>query len=126
MPAPEHVRIDKWLWAVRLYPSRSAATAACLGGHVKLDGARVKPAREVRPGETFTALVGGVHRTFKVRALLDRRIGAALVSDYLEDLTPAEEYERARAAREQNAVVFPAGFGRPTKKQRRQLDQFQF
>jgi ribosome-associated heat shock protein Hsp15 len=123
---PEHVRLDKWLWAVRLYASRSAATAACSGGHVKIDGTRVKPAREVRLGEIITALASGVHRTVKVRALLVQRVGAKLVPEYLEDLTPPGEIERAQEARRQNAIVFPQGFGRPTKKQRRQLDSLEF
>ena len=65
-------------------------------------------------------------RAVKVLALLDKRIGARLVTDFLQDLTPPEEYERAREARQQNAVVFPQGFGRPTKKQRREIDRLQF
>jgi ribosome-associated heat shock protein Hsp15 len=117
--SPETVRIDKWLWAVRLYKSRSQATAACQGGHVKVAGQSVKPAREVRSGETITALAGRVNRTVKVLALLDQRVGAKRVPEYLEDLTPAEEYARARAEHERPLLQFPKGWGRPTKKQRR-------
>jgi ribosome-associated heat shock protein Hsp15 len=122
VPVPSSVRIDKWLWAVRLYKSRSLATAACLGGHVKIGGQSVKPARDVRVGETITALTGVLLRTVKVVGLLDRRIGAKLVPQYLEDLTPPEEYARAREHEEPALVVFPKGWGRPTKKQRRQMD----
>ena len=123
MHSSESVRIDKWLWAVRLYRSRSLATEACNAGHVKIDGNKVKPSRDVRTGEKITAFAGRVRRTVKVLALLDQRVGAKLVSQYFEDLTPPEEYTRAR----EEAVAgarFPTGFGRPTKKQRRQLEKF--
>ena len=116
---PESVRIDKWLWAVRLYKSRSLASGACNAGHVKIGGANVKPSRDVHADDVITLLAGRVHRTVRVIALLDQRVGAKLVSQFLGDLTPPEEYARARdeAAR----VHFPKGLGRPTKKQRRQL-----
>ena len=119
----EKVRIDKWLWAVRLYKSRSLATEACNAGHVKIDGKQVKPAREIRVGEKISARCGQVNRTVEVVALLERRVGAKLVPDYLKDLTPAEEYERAKRANE-GIVHFPKGMGRPTKKQRRLLKPF--
>jgi len=119
------VRIDKWLWAVRVYRSRSQATAACQGGHVKMHGNAVKPSREVRAGDVITAQAGGVTRTLKVQGLLERRVGAGLVSHYLEDLTPAEEYERARRERIAPLVQYPKGWGRPTKKQRRLMERMQ-
>jgi len=122
MPTPTHVRIDKWLWAVRLYKSRSLATAACLGGQVKIADQSVKPSREVRVGEVMVALSGRVQRTLKVLALLDQRVGAKLVPQYLEDLTPPEEYERARQEHEAAVIQYPQGWGRPTKKQRRQIE----
>jgi len=124
MPALESVRIDKWLWSVRLYKSRSLATEACHAGHVKIGGSSVKPSRDVRDGEKMTVFAGRVLRTVRVLALLDQRVGARLVSRFLEDLTPPEEYARAREAALQARVRFPAGFGRPTKKQRRQLERF--
>jgi ribosome-associated heat shock protein Hsp15 len=122
MTPPPSARIDRWLWAVRLYRSRSAAIAACHAGHVKIAGARVKPAREVRPGDTLAVLAGGVQRTVKVRAAIEQRVGAALVPDCLEDLTPAAEFERAKEARDRPAPSSPYHAGRPTKKQRRELD----
>jgi ribosome-associated heat shock protein Hsp15 len=116
------VRIDKWLWAVRLYRSRSLAIAACQGGHVKIGGLSVKPSREVRAGEIVTALVGRVQRTVRILALLERRVGAGLVPDYIEDLTAPEEYERARREHEPPLLQYPRGWGRPTKKQRRLME----
>jgi ribosome-associated heat shock protein Hsp15 len=124
MEMPASVRIDKWLWAVRLYKSRSLAIDACNAGHVKIDGLSVKPSREVHTGEVISAFTAGrVHRTVKVLALLDQRVGAKLVSQYLEDLTAPEEYTRAREEAWQSTVHFPKGFGRPTKKQRRQMEK---
>ena len=122
MQTPADVRIDKWLWAVRLYKSRSLASAACQGGHVKVGGQNVKPSRSIREGEVITALAGGVHRTLKVVALLEHRVGAKMVPQYLEDLTPPEEFERARAQREPPLIQFPKGWGRPTKRERRKLE----
>src|SRR5512147_1061163 len=98
MQIPEQVRLDKWLWAVRLYRSRSLASAACQAGHVKIGGHRAKPSRDVHPGEVITALIGQVNRTVKVLALLDQRVGAKVVTRYVEDLTPPEEFARAREA----------------------------
>ena len=121
MDTSESVRIDKWLWAVRLYKSRSLAAQACHAGHVKIGGNNVKPSRDVRAGEQITVFAGRVLRTVKVLALLDQRVGAKLVSQFLEDLTPPEAYARAR---EEARVRFSTGIGRPTKKQRRQLERF--
>jgi ribosome-associated heat shock protein Hsp15 len=115
--------MDKWLWAVRLYRSRSLAAAACDAGHVKIGGNRVKPSREVRAGEVIMALAGRVQRTVKVIGVLDQRVGAKLVSQFLEDLTPVEAYPAAREEARQTFVHFPKGFGRPTRKQRRQLER---
>jgi ribosome-associated heat shock protein Hsp15 len=116
------VRIDKWLWAVRLFKSRSLATAACQAGHVKIAGQSVKPSREVRVGEVIAAQTGRVQRSVRVLALLEHRVGAKLVPECLEDLTPPEEYERARREAEPALLQFPKGWGRPTKRQRRQID----
>ena len=122
MHSLESVRIDKWLWAVRLFKSRSLATEACNAGHVKIGGNSVKPARPVRVGEEITMLDERVNRTVRVTALLERRVGAKLVGRFLEDRTPPEEYARAREAAMQTRVHFPNGFGRPTRKQRRQWE----
>jgi ribosome-associated heat shock protein Hsp15 len=114
--------MDKWLWAVRLYRSRSMATSACNAGHVKIGGHSVKASRDVHIGEVICALAGRVNRTVKVVALLERRVGAKGVGEFLEDQTSAEEYARARAEAADAAVHRPRGFSRPTKKQRRELE----
>src|SRR5262249_42173473 len=119
----EHVRIDKWLWAVRLYKSRSLATSACNAGHVKVGGQSVKPSRQVHVGEVISARSGRIQRTVQVLALLDQRVAATRVPNYLHDQTSPEEYARAREEAKQAPISFPRGFGRPTKRQRRQLDQ---
>ena len=124
MHSSESVRIDKWLWAVRLYKSRSLAGEACHAGHVKIGGKSVKPSRDVRAGEEITVFAGRVLRTVKVMAPLDQRVGAKLVGQFLDDLTPPEEYARAREEALEARVHFPTGFGRPTKKQRRQMERF--
>ncbi|MFO1499605.1 MAG: RNA-binding S4 domain-containing protein [Verrucomicrobiota bacterium] len=124
MQIVQRVRIDKWLWAVRLYRSRSLATEACNAGHVKIGGQSVKASREVHIGELISAQAGLVQRTVRVSALLERRVGPKLVSQYLEDHTPPEEYARARAQAADLALHRSmVGLGRPTKKQRRDLQR---
>jgi ribosome-associated heat shock protein Hsp15 len=122
-PAGE-IRLDKWLWAVRLYKTRSLATAACRAGHVKINGETVKPSRNVRLSDVITARIGELNRTVKVLGLLQQRVGPKLVDQYLEDQTPAAEYLRVAEDRLQpHAPRRPKGTGRPTKKERRQLDE---
>ena len=117
------VRIDKWLWAVRLYKTRSLAIQACRGGHVTISGQTVKPSRAIRLGEVIAARTGELLRTVKVTDIIDRRVGPKLASDFMEDLTPADEYLRVMQKREQGGVPQrPKGTGRPTKKERRQLE----
>ena len=118
------VRIDKWLWAVRLYKSRTIAAEACSASQVKVGGQNVKPSRSVHVGEIITALTGEITRTVKVIGVIDKRVGAKLVPQFLEDLTPASEYEKPR---EKNLTPFafrPKGAGRPTKRDRRKMEGF--
>src|SRR5687768_279017 len=117
------VRLDKWLWAVRLYKTRSLATAACRAGHVKIKGEAVKPSRSVRVSEVINVRTGELNRTVKVAGLIERRVGAKLVEQYIEDQTPAAEYLRVAEDRLQpRAPQRARGAGRPTKKERRQLE----
>jgi ribosome-associated heat shock protein Hsp15 len=117
------VRLDKWLWAVRLYKTRSLATAACRAGHVRIKGEAVKPSRSVRISEVISARTGELNRTVKVVGLIEQRVGAKLVARYFEDQTPAAEYLRVAEDRLQpRAPQRPKGTGRPTKKERRQLE----
>jgi ribosome-associated heat shock protein Hsp15 len=124
MHSPESVRIDKWLWAVRLYKTRSLAAAACHAGKVQVAGENVKAARNVRVGEIVTAGCAEITKTVKVLALLDARVGAKLVPNFLEDQTPASEYEKQRERRAAPIGIRPPGAGRPTKKDRRSIIKF--
>jgi ribosome-associated heat shock protein Hsp15 len=119
------VRLDKWLWAVRIYKSRSVAADACNSGKVQIGSQPVKPSRSVKVGETITAIAGDIKRTVKVTRLLEKRVGAKLVKDFLEDLTPAIEYEKSREKQMLPPPFLRAkGAGRPTKKERRSLNPF--
>lgn len=117
------VRVDKWLWAVRLYKTRTIAADACNGGKVRIQDHPVKPSRLVRPGEIVTAVTGEITRTVKVTAVTDRRVGPRLVPNYLEDLTPRSEYEKPRDPYFAPVIFRPKGAGRPTKRDRRKIDQ---
>jgi ribosome-associated heat shock protein Hsp15 len=118
------IRVDKWLWAVRLFRTRTAATTACNGGKVTVNGATTKPARLVRPGDVIAANNGTLTRTVKVIGSLEKRVGAPLVQKYLEDLTPAAEYEAARQREKEADGRRSPGSGRPTKRDRRILQSF--
>ena len=114
------VRIDKWLWMVRLYKTRSIATEACNAGKVKLNGDNVKPSRDVRVGEVYEVHIGSLHKTVEVVGAPKSRVGAPLVPQYCNDLTPQSEYDRMKTLKTQE--FRPHGLGRPTKCERRQLD----
>jgi ribosome-associated heat shock protein Hsp15 len=122
--APTSVRIDKWLWAVRIFKTRSLATNACRAGKVTIGGQTVKPSREVRINDLVLAESGGITRTTKVLGLLEQRVGAQAAREFAEDLTPASEYEKPREPVLQPLFHRPKGTGRPTKKDRRQLGKF--
>ncbi|HTH49255.1 MAG TPA: S4 domain-containing protein [Candidatus Limnocylindria bacterium] len=113
------MRLDQWLWAVRLYRTRSLAVTAIHSGHVKIGEAASKPAHTVRPGELVTAQIGVVRRTYKVLGSPKSRVGAPLVPLYAEDLTPPEELAKAREAAIAAPALRPRGAGRPTKRERR-------
>jgi ribosome-associated heat shock protein Hsp15 len=124
MNAPASVRIDKWLWAIRLFKTRSLATEACRHGRVTVGGQPVKPSRDVKVNDLIVAKTGEITRTVKALALVENRVGAQLVANYAEDLTPAAEYEKPRERYLQPMFTRPKGAGRPTKKDRRQMDKF--
>jgi ribosome-associated heat shock protein Hsp15 len=123
MSDPQTVRVDKWLWAARIYRTRSLATAACRSGHVKISGQTVKPAHDVKVNQIITAKTGLITKTIKVIQLIERRVGAAAAKAFVEDLTPQSEYEKARQAASQPVFFRPKGLGRPTKKERRKLEK---
>lgn len=118
----EEVRIDKYLWAIRVYKTRSEATDACNGGKVRLNGIDPKPSKAVHPGDVIVIRKGAVTYTFKVLALVDKRQGAKLVPQYAENLTPQEELDKLHAPVETFFLKRDRGTGRPTKKDRRQMD----
>jgi ribosome-associated heat shock protein Hsp15 len=121
--ADSAARLDKWLWAVRIFKSRALATDACRAGSVRIRDAPVKPAREVHAGELITVRQGLVTRTLRVVAVPRSRVGAKLVAEFCADLTPAAELEKGRAHRVQQFLAREKGRGRPTKRDRRRLDR---
>jgi ribosome-associated heat shock protein Hsp15 len=117
------VRIDKWLWAVRVFKTRSQATSACKGGKIKIGGQNVKASRELKVGEEISVSLTVYVKTVRVKALLQKRVGAKLVPDFMEDLTPQEEYDKQKIRQEINTEYRDRGEGRPTKKQRRVIER---
>ncbi|MEI7490320.1 MAG: RNA-binding S4 domain-containing protein [Bacteroidota bacterium] len=118
----EGVRIDKWLWAVRLFKTRSQATDACKSGKIRIDGHIVKPSREVKTGDEISISQQAITKNVKVLGILDNRVGAPLVPDYMKDLTPEEEYARVKMMRQLNFEFRDPGTGRPTKRHRREIE----
>jgi ribosome-associated heat shock protein Hsp15 len=124
MNTPASVRIDKWLWAVRIYKTRSQATDTCRGGHVKINGHPVKPSHDVKLNEIIAAQTGHFTKTVKVLGLIEQRVSAAAAKAFAEDLTPPSEYQKTKGPDFRPLFFRPKGLGRPTKKDRRKLDQF--
>lgn len=116
--APGAVRVDSWLWAVRVAKTRSAATALCKGGHVRVNDERVKPAQKVHVGDEVRVRIAGFDRIVTVSKLITKRVSASAAADSLVDRTPPRPDRTAVPA----AVTRERGAGRPTKRERRQLD----
>ena len=116
-------RLDKWLWAVRLFKTRALAADAIRAGSVEINARPAKPAREVHAGETVTVQQGLVLRTLRVVGAPASRVGAKLVPEYCTDLTPESEYEKVRLQRLQHVLARAKGSGRPTKRERREVDR---
>ena len=116
------VRIDKYLWSIRVFKTRSEATDACKGGKIRINGADTKPSKMVKVGDTIVARKGAVTYTYKVLDLIDKRQGPKLVPNYAENLTPPEELAKLRAPIETFFLKRDRGAGRPTKKDRRQME----
>jgi ribosome-associated heat shock protein Hsp15 len=115
----EETRVDRWLWSVRLFKTRSAATEACKAGHVKMDGARVKPAATVRVGDTISARVGDRDRVVEVARIVTTRVGAPVAAECLVDHSPPPPPREVAAP----VPYRERGAGRPSKKDRRELDR---
>lgn len=122
MAFEESVRIDKFLWAVRLFKTRSIAAEACKKGRVTVDNQPVKSSRQIRRNDEISIKVPPAVKTFRVLDLSEKRMAAKLVPDYIEDITPKEELDMLEMARMTQKMNRPKGTGRPTKKDRRDLD----
>jgi ribosome-associated heat shock protein Hsp15 len=118
----DSVRIDKYLWAIRVFKTRSDATDACKGNKVRVGGSPAKPSKEVKPGEIIDIQKGTVRYSYRVIRLLENRVGAQLVPDYAENLTPQSELDKLRAPVETFFIRRDRGSGRPTKKDRRAME----
>ena len=116
------VRTDKYLWSIRVFKTRSEATEACNGNKVKLNGVNAKPGKTIKPGDVIEVRKGPVAFQYRVLKPLEMRVGAALVPDYAENLTPDAELAKLRAPVETVVMKRDKGSGRPTKKDRRDLD----
>lgn len=120
----EGIRIDKWLWAVRLYKTRSLASEECKKGKVMINGMNVKPSREIKEGETIQLRRPPITRSYKVIALAENRMAAKIVPEFMVETTPASELEILEIQKNMSVYNRERGTGRPTKKERRDLDDF--
>lgn len=118
------VRVDKYLWAMRIYKTRSIATDACKCGRVKMNGVELKPSRTFHVGDEFTVRKGPITYTYRILQLASNRLGAKMVPEYLQDITPKEQLEILELARFTAQSGRDRGAGRPTKKDRREIEQF--
>ncbi len=119
----EEVRIDKYLWAIRAFKTRSEAADACKGNRVKVNDADAKPSRTVKIGDRIEVRKAAVHYSWRVIGLIENRVGAQLVPQYAENLTPQSELDKLKAPVETFFVKRDRGAGRPTKKDRRTIEE---
>ena len=117
-------RLDKWLWASRIFKTRTIAAEACKKGRVSINGVQVKPARMVKPGDVIQVRKPPVTYSFKILQAIEKRVGAKLVPDVLENVTTPDQYELLEMSRISGFIGRAKGTGRPTKKDRRELDEF--
>lgn len=117
------VRLDKWLWAIRAFKTRSLATEACKGGRIKIEGVAAKASRDLKIGDIIEFKSGDLNRKIKVSQLLKNRVNATLAVQNYEDLTPPEEYERLEFIHQMKTEKRDRGTGRPSKKDRRDIDK---
>ena len=117
-------RLDKWLWAARIYKTRTLASDACKNGRISINGALAKPSRTVKTGDVVAVKKAPITYTFRVIQPIEKRVGAKLLPEVLENITSAEQYELLEMSRISGFVDRARGTGRPTKKDRRALDEF--
>lgn len=118
------VRIDKWLWATRIFKTRTIATDACKLGRVTMNGTNVKPSRLIKAGDVIAVRKPPITYTFEVLAVLNNRVGAKLVPNYLKNITTRDQYELLEMVRIDGFVRRQKGLGRPTKKDGREMKEF--
>ena len=123
MQTEENLRIDKWLWAVRIFKTRSQAAEACKKGKVLIDSIQVKPSRVLKVGEIVYVKKLPVIYQYKVLGLLGKRQSAKIIADYVEDITPEEEKSKLDITRHAGFEIRDRGIGRPTKRERRLIDE---
>jgi len=124
MEQSDKVRIDKWLFAMRLFKTRSLAADHCNRERVLIAGHSVKPSRLIKAGDEITIAGTGFKQVFQVLKLSDRRLSPKLVPDYCKNITPQEELDKLTMIRAQKSLLRERGSGRPTKRERRDLDEF--
>lgn len=117
-------RIDKWLWAVRIFKTRTVATDACKKGRVSVGGTVVKPSRVIHTGDTIEVRKPPVTYTFRVLALTANRLGAKLVPDYMSNITPQDQLDLLEVVKINGFIDRRKGLGRPTKREGRELSRF--
>lgn len=117
-------RIDKWLWAARIFKTRTIAAEACKKGRISINGAQAKPARMIKAGDTIHVRKPPVTYSFKVLQAIEKRVGAKLVPEVMENVTTPDQYELLEMNRISGFIDRARGTGRPTKKDRRDLDDF--
>ena len=117
-------RIDKWLWAARIYKTRSLAADACKNGRVSINGALAKPSRTVKEGDEVSVKKSPITYTYLIKQAIEKRVGAKLLPEVVENITRPDQYEVHEMQRSSGFVGRAKGTGRPTKKDRRALDDF--
>ncbi|MFD0794970.1 RNA-binding S4 domain-containing protein [Mucilaginibacter litoreus] len=122
MPDKEKLRIDKYLWAIRVFKTRTLAADACRAGRVKLDGSNVKPSHEVKIGEVYNVSKGIEKKVIKITGLLENRVDAKTAIMFYEDITPEEETVAFKSMFHAPILKRDRGTGRPTKRDRREID----
>ncbi len=117
-------RIDKWLWAVRIFKTRTIAAEACKKGHITINGAQAKPARTIKEGDVVGVKKSPITYSFKVLQAIEKRVGAKLLPEIMENVTTPDQYELLEMNKISGFIDRAKGTGRPTKKERRDLDEF--
>lgn len=120
----DEARIDKWLWAARIFKTRTLAADACKNGRITIGGVPVKPSRNVKVGEEVSVRKAPVTYTFRILSCIEQRVGAKLLPEVYENITPEDQYELLEMSRISGFIDRAKGSGRPTKKERRSLDAF--